>query len=145
MASWDKPRQQDDLEPCPICLANITRKKKQKHVFTCSEAYRDQLEKMSIVRCPLYEAHLVPFKFLNHHLEGNCDAANNRLRKYFEDINFSIKVNQVPDDFLPEYSSEILNEHNRKLLYFLLRCPDEGVMEGVAASDLNPNPADDLD
>lgn len=139
MASWDKIRQQDDLEPCPICLANVTNRRRQKHLFNCAKAYESKLDSMDLMRCPLYDAHIIPKKFLNHHLDGNCDAANNMLRKYFEskDGRYNLEIDSVPTDFYCHYPVEVLNYHNRKLLYLLLKEKNEVKLEPIADKPAN--------
>lgn len=77
------------------------------------------MDELGLVICPLYADHVIPKRFLDHHLEGHCDEANNRLRKYFQSrMDFS-SIEPAPDDYLPELSKDILNDHNRQMLYFL--------------------------
>lgn len=120
MATWNKPRQQDDLEDCPICLVKVTRRRKSAHIFACVEAYKDHMEEMGLIICPLYSNHIIPRKYLNHHLEGNCTAAANAIRRCVQ-LNLNLdKLEDAPDDFMPKLSQEILNDENRKLLYYLM-------------------------
>lgn len=136
MALWNPPGQQDELEPCPICLAQVAKRKKHKHLTKCLERNRTHLEDLGLVVCPLYKDHILPKKYLNHHLEGNCDAANNMLRKYFQkDINFDFS-DPLPENFLPQYTGEALNDDNKRLVYFLSR--DLGVEIGNDSQD-EPN------
>lgn len=87
---------------------------------------------MDLIRCPLYEAHIIPKKFLNHHLDGNCDAANNMLRKYFENGKYNYEIDSVPTNFFCHLPTTVLDNHNRKLLYLLLKERNEVKLEPIS-------------
>lgn len=147
MASWDKPRQQDDLEECPICLVKVTRRRKSNHLYKCIEAHKNNIDSMGLIICPLYPNHVMPKKYFNHHLDGNCDAANNMLRKYLESNKYNLDSVVVPVNFYTQLSSDVLNNHNRKLLYLLLRESNslDNLMLKMEAEDEGPKVDCDID
>lgn len=122
MALWNDKNQGDLLEECPVCARNVSKKKKTTHVDNCCETYADFMDEIGLIKCPLYPAHILPKKYLNHHLQGNCEEVYNLLRKYFEKHELADSANKLrPECFLKDVPDEILNPNNKQLLYMLKR------------------------
>lgn len=121
MASWNDLAVGNQLEPCPVCGCKLCKKKLVTHVTNCAEQYKDYMEEYGIMRCPLYEFHVMPKQYLNHHLEYNCDEAMNLLREYFQKHGLLDNVLPPPDSFLADIPDDVLNKQNKRLLYNLKR------------------------
>lgn len=117
MAFYNNKREGDELEPCPVCLAKVSKRRLALHKNGCWDKYRRVMTEL--MECPLYRMHIFPRKFLNHHLETNCDAALNQLRMFFQKDEYSKVKQQMPPDYLADIPDEELNQHNKQLLYLL--------------------------
>lgn len=121
MACWNNLVEGDILEKCVICLANVKKARKEVHLIKCWEQKNEAIDVLDLMRCPLSQLHVIPRKFLNHHLDGNCDEAQNELRKFFQDSEKRkiLESMQPPVHFLQEIPEETLNNRNKALLYVL--------------------------
>lgn len=121
MALWNEKAEGDELEECPICFVFIAKRKRTVHVKKCYDMYESTLDERGLMTCPLHHMHIFPKKFLNHHLEGNCDGAQNALRADFDKPGGYQRYQdiEVPANFLPDVPDDVLNYHNKKLLYIL--------------------------
>lgn len=91
------------------------------HVFKCASKHEDEFDEMQLIRCPLFRQHIVPKKYLNHHLQGNCEEAMNLLRIVFQkpEVQKELAMKPIPDDYLKDVPNELLNLHNKRLLFYL--------------------------
>lgn len=121
MALWNDTKVGEELEECPVCLVNVSKRRKTTHVTACCETYKDFMEEQRLMKCPLYPLHIIPEKNLNHHLEGNCEEAMNLLRKYFQKDELLTENIIVPPSFLADVPKNILDDNGRKLLFTLKR------------------------
>lgn len=121
MASWNDLREGDEQDTCPICCAKLSKKRRTNHVTNCYDTNKNILDKKGLIKCPLYRLHIMPKRFLNFHLDGNCEEAQNLLRQYFQKTELGQKVKFPPPDFLADVPEELLNESSKKLLYILRR------------------------
>lgn len=138
MACWNDKRQGDTLMVCIVCGANVSKKRRTYHLIDCWARNKVHLENQ-IRKCPLNPSHLIPTVHLNHHLEGNCEEAQNALRRYFHRPELRSEMKDPPAQFLAHVPEDILNAHNRKLL-FLLRKDLDG--QDIADNkDLYPDPS----
>lgn len=119
MASWNDLGEGSDLKECPVCMVKVCKKKLSTHLQDCLEKYKDQLAGLGLIQCPLYSHHVMPINCLNHHLECACEEALNLLRPFFQQKD--LKLTQPPSDFLSHVPEEVLNMHNKLLLYYLKR------------------------
>jgi len=76
---------------------------------------------IGMMKCPLYPLHILPRKYLNHHLEGNCEEALNMLRKYFQKHSLKDSIKPAPAHFLADVPDSVLSWHNKNLLFILQR------------------------
>lgn len=121
MASWNEIHVGDQQEACPVCRCLVSKKRLTRHVTECSEKYEDYMEEVGLMKCPLMNLHIIPRAYLNHHLDGNCEAAQNMLRKYFQIYSVQNKAKRAPDHFLADVPDNILNRQNKQLLFYVKR------------------------
>lgn len=121
MASWNELAEGDILEPCPVCQVRVAKKRRTKHLIECCERYEDYMTDVGLIKCPLYSLHVLPKTYLNHHLDGNCEEAQNMLRKYFQVDEVEHKAKEVPKNFLEDVPDDVLNKQSKQLLYFVKR------------------------
>lgn len=122
MASWNERNEGDQQADCPVCIAKVSKKRLTTHLTKCFDANRQKAEEAGLFQCPLYPLHILPKKYLNHHLESCCEEAQNLLRKFFQKRSLINNVRQVPPPcFLADVPEEILNNNNKQLLYILKR------------------------
>lgn len=121
MASWNEKLEGDQLSPCPICAVDVCKKKHTLHIVKCYEKNSCFFDDWGLIKCPLYNLHIMPKKYLNHHLDGNCEEALNMLRKYFQKVDLQMKIRLAPEDFLSDVPDELLNQQNKQLLFILRR------------------------
>lgn len=138
MAAWNEKNEGDELEECNICLCQVAKKRLTVHTTKCVEAYEDRFETEAmgfLMRCPLYPMHIIPRAYMNHHLEYNCEEAQNLLRKFFQKEEFRQESTNLmpPEHFLADIPDEVLNQNNKRLLY-MLQCDFDGKS---LASDTN--------
>lgn len=126
MACWNDKREGTLLIECPICGAKLAKKRRTYHLTECYDKYKgssdgDQglIGTMGLITCPLNRLHVVPLVHLNHHLEGNCEEAQNALRRYFHRAELRTEMRDPPEQFLADIPEKYLNNHNKKLLYLL--------------------------
>lgn len=121
MASWNELAEGEQLEPCPVCAVKVSKKRRTYHLTKCSERYEHFMTEIDVIRCPLYQLHILPKKYLNHHLEGNCEEAYNMLRKFMQKIELQKQFKNPPPHFLANVPDDVLNFNNKKLLFMLQR------------------------
>lgn len=120
MASWNEITEGSQLGKCPVCLCNLAKKKLTRHAIDCYEKNKIQMEALGVIQCPLDSLHILPISFLNHHLEGNCQEAQNLLRKFFQHRDYMVTdFKGAPPEFNAGFPDEYLNQHNKDLLYLL--------------------------
>lgn len=120
MASWNETTEGLQLGKCPVCMCSLAKKKLTVHVTKCYENNKVQMEAIGVIKCPLYPLHILPIKYLNHHLEGNCEEAQNLLRKFYQNKDLSKGFSTTaPPTYQEGVPESILNAHNRDLLYLL--------------------------
>lgn len=118
MASWNDKEEGSSIGKCPVCLCNVVKKRLTKHVIDCYKNNLAQMEWLNVIQCPLDQFHIFPATFLNHHLEGNCQSAQNLLRKFFQrDTKVLEHFKGAPPEFKLDCLDKYLNQHNRDLLY----------------------------
>lgn len=121
MASWNNLAEGSQIDSCPVCRNPVSKKKLVTHLANCTTIYKEYMEEHGIIKCPLYEYHIMPKKYLNHHLEYACDEAMNLLREYFQKPNYLDTVLPPPESFLASIPDDVLNKQNKRLLYNLKR------------------------
>lgn len=120
MASWNNITEGAELSKCPVCLCNLAKKKLERHKHDCYLDKKPQMESLGVIQCPFDSFHILPITYLNHHLDGNCNAVANLLRKFYqkEDMKFS-GFKGAPADYDPGIPDKYLNKQNKDLLYLL--------------------------
>lgn len=119
MASWNDLNEGNELQECPVCMVKVCKKRLSTHLQDCLEKHKDNLKDYGLIQCPLYNHHVMPINYLNHHLECACEEALNLLRPFFQLKNPNLP--QPPPDFLSNVPNEVLNLHNKQLLFYLKR------------------------
>lgn len=117
MALWNEIADGKLLEQCIICYCQYMKKRRVKHLHKCIEQHGAEIDDM--VNCPLNPMHIIPLKYLDHHLEGNCSSASSLLKNFFQDRMYQDSATAAPDDFLRSVPSGVLSHNNKTLLYLL--------------------------
>lgn len=124
MAAWNDITEGAQLVKCPVCLCDVSKRKIARHVQNCFDRNQVKMETLGVIKCPFDQNHIVPLTYLNHHLEGNCQEVLNLLRKFYQKEKEKIlEYPGAPPDYDPGIPSEYLSEHNKDLLYMLLKDP----------------------
>lgn len=129
------------LQDCPCCGARVSKKSLTTHTNNCFNTYEETLKDWGVIRCPLYRYHIMPKKFLNHHLGYDCDEVMNLLRKYFQKDELLEDVQPAPDSFLADVPDDILNKDSKHILYTLR----EHLQNRDISEELNPSKEEQLD
>lgn len=117
MAYLSEIAQGRQLQQCIICGADVKNSKWDRHLRLCIEQHGPKMKDM--VNCPINPMHVVPLKYLNHHLEGNCNNARNELKNFLQDVEYQKRASEPPAEFLASVPKEILSHNNRILVYLL--------------------------
>lgn len=151
MASWNEITEGSQLGRCPVCLCNLAKKKLTRHVTDCYENNKVQMESLGVIRCPLDPLHILPISFLNHHLDGNCQEAQNLLRKFYQkNVTIVRDFRGAPADFNTDYPEQYLSQHSKDLLYLLhqdlygsfMNETDDDANQGQPGGQEEPGPSE---
>lgn len=115
MSYWNDLAITNQLEECPVCLVNVAKKRRSKHLYDCTKRHREHMKEVGLLRCPFVQEHIIPRKYLSHHLSSECDGVANHLRIFFDKPDHLDINPNPPSNFLPD----VEDSHTRTLLYIL--------------------------